>query len=61
MEEKKKRGRPTENPLIYNLRIRLNEETNRILNDYCLQEQIPKTEAVRRGILRLKTEIKKQD
>lgn len=55
----KKIGRPTDNPKLYRVDTRLDEESNSILEDYCYQEKITKMEAVRRGIKKLKDDIKK--
>lgn len=53
-------GRPTTNPKDKGrLTIRLDAESDAILNQYCEQEQVERTEAVRRGIKKLKDEIKK--
>ncbi len=52
-------GRPTDNPKPYRITIRIDEHSKRILDDYCKQENIPKMEAVRRGIKKLECEIKK--
>lgn len=53
-------GRPkSENPKSKPIHVRLDSETQEILNEYCLQEKIAKTEGIRRGIQRLKSEIKK--
>lgn len=52
-------GRPTDNPKATRITVRLDNEAQTILNDYCEQEKIEKGEAVRRGIKKLKVEIKK--
>jgi len=53
-------GRPKiENPKSERLSIRLDDESNKILNDYCEQENIKKPEAVRRGISKLKSDLTK--
>lgn len=51
-------GRPTTNPKPYKITVRLDEEAQLILNDYCKQENIEKGEAVRRGLKKLKADIK---
>lgn len=56
---KKKAGRPTDNPKTSPIHVRLDEECNSILHEYCKQEEIPKTEGIRRGIKKLKGDIKK--
>ena len=53
-------GRPkSSNPKSNHIHVRLDEETKEILEDYCNQEGIAKTEGIRRGIHRLKPDIKK--
>lgn len=56
---KKKMGRPTDNPKGVSIHVRLDKESNEILNAYCMQEQVVKTEAIRRGIKKLKSDLKK--
>lgn len=52
-------GRPkSDNPKSNPIHVRLDEETKNILETYCRQESIAKTEGIRRGIHRLKSEIK---
>ena len=51
-------GRPTTNPKPYKITVRLDEEAQLILNGYCKQENIEKGEAVRRGLKKLKADIK---
>lgn len=52
-------GRPTDNPKAYKITVRLDEEANAILQAYCEQEKVEKGEAVRRGLKKLKVELKK--
>lgn len=53
-------GRPkTDNPKSNPIHVRLDNESKEILEVYCEQEQIPKTEGIRRGIQKLKSELKK--
>lgn len=54
----KKMGRPTNNPKTSRLDIRLDEECIEILEKYSVQENISKTETARRGIKKLKEDIK---
>jgi len=49
-----KMGRPTDNPKPHKVTVRLDEESNTILNEYCQKHSIPKMEGVRRGIKKLK-------
>lgn len=58
MPDKKKMGRPTENPKGTPMHVRLDEEASAILNKYCDQENVSKMEAARRGIKKLKDDLK---
>ena len=55
----KKMGRPTNNPRPYKLNVRINDESRQIIEAYCLQENINRTEAAERGIKKLKDDLKK--
>jgi len=53
-------GRPkSDNPKTESIHFRLSVEDMKIIDVYCKQEDIPKTEAIRRGIRKLKDDIKK--
>nr|DAT30440.1 MAG TPA: NikA, BACTERIAL CONJUGATION, RELAXASE, DNA [Caudoviricetes sp.] len=53
-------GRPkSDNPKAERITIRLDNEHSQIIKAYCEQEEIDKTEAIRRGIQKLKPDIKK--
>lgn len=52
-------GRPTENPKPYKITTRIDEQSKKILDAYCIQESVNQMEAVRRGIKKLEAEIKK--
>lgn len=54
-----KTGRPTDNPKNERITVRLDNESSEILDDYCRQEQVERAEAIRRGIKKLKGDIKK--
>ena len=54
-------GRPTDNPRPNKISIRISNEDKRIIEDYCEQEYVNKTEAISRGIKRLEKDIKKND
>ena len=54
-----KMGRPTDNPKDKTLFVRLDNESNEVLEAYCEQKQITKAEAARRGIKRLKDDLTK--
>lgn len=53
-------GRPkSDNSKSERITVRLDSETSNTLKEYCNQENIEKAEAVRRGIGKLRSEIKK--
>ena len=53
-------GRPKiENPKSDRITVRLDSENVSTLEQYCKQENIEKAEAIRRGINKLKVDIKK--
>ncbi len=54
-----KRGRPTDNPRRTKISVRISDGDKKILEDYCNQENVNKTEAISRGIRRLESDIKK--
>ena len=58
LPEKKKLGRPTDNPKGAPMHVRLDEEARAILEKYCQQEQVSKMEATRRGIKKLNNDLK---
>ena len=67
MEDKRKEvkmsprtGRPTDNPKTNKITVRLDDEATEILKAYCEQEKVEKGEATRRGIKKLKLELKKK-
>jgi len=53
-------GRPTENPKPYRMAVKYDEECKEILEAYCLQENVNKMEAARRGIKKLKNDLKQK-
>ena len=56
--EKKKMGRPTDSPKSKPIHVRLDEDTNSILDRYCEQEGVSRAEGIRRGIKKLLDDIK---
>ncbi len=58
LPEKKKMGRPTDNPKGISTHVRLDAECENILTQYCEQEHVSKMEAIRRGIKKLKDELR---
>lgn len=59
MAEKKKMGRPTDNPKGQSTHVRLDAECVEVLTQYTAQEGVTKMEAIRRGIKKLKDDLKK--
>lgn len=55
--EKKKMGRPTDNPKSKPVHVRLDDECSEVLDAYCNKNGISRTEGIRRGIRKLKEEI----
>ena len=51
-----KLGRPTDNPRPIKLSIRISEKSASILEKYCHVNNVNKTEAIERGIGKLKDE-----
>lgn len=47
-------GRPSDNPRLNKISVRISNEDKEILETYCLKENVNKTEAIRRGIKKLK-------
>lgn len=58
MTEKKKMGRPTDNPKPYRAVVRFDETCKNILDKYCMQEEVNQMEAIRRGIKKLENDLK---
>ena len=55
-----KTGRPKiDNPKSERITVRLDKASAETLGKYCEQEKIEKAEAIRRGISKLKSDIKK--
>lgn len=52
-------GRPTNNPRPNKLSIRISDEDKKTLEDYCETENVNKTEAISRGIKRLRSDLEK--
>nr|WP_330379736.1 hypothetical protein [Anaeromassilibacillus senegalensis] len=59
LPEKKKMGRPTDNPKKTSVHVRLDQECCDVLDAYCKKVPVPRTEAIRRGIKLLKGELEK--
>lgn len=58
MGEKKKMGRPTENPRPHKISIRINEKSKETLEMYCEKYDVNMTEAIERAIKKLDNELK---
>ncbi len=56
VKKEKKMGRLTDNPRPYSLIIRMSEADKRILEEYCAKNGVNRTEAISRGIGKLKVE-----
>lgn len=56
----KKRGRPTNNPKLNRITVRIDDKTLQILDEYCLQNDVDRGEATRRGINKLKDDLQKK-
>lgn len=54
MPDKKKMGRPTDNPKQTQFSVRFDEETLNILDGYCKEERVSRPEGVRRAVRKLK-------
>jgi len=54
-----KTGRPTDNPKGNPIHIRLDDECNSILEKYCEQTKLSRAGAIRIGIKKLESDIKK--
>lgn len=50
---------PIENPKSERITVRLGNDESTILRKYCEQEKLERTEAIRRGIRMLESDIKK--
>ena len=55
----KKRGPKTDNPKAYKIGVKLDQEAKEIADAYCKQEAVSLAECVRRGLKRLKPDLKK--
>ena len=53
------KGRPTNNKKGKPVHVRLDEKSDKILEDYTEQEKVSRAEAIRRGIAKLESDIKK--
>ena len=58
MDMGKKRGPKTDNPKAFKIGVKIDQKSKEILNQYCAQESVSISEAVRRGIYRLEPDLK---
>jgi len=56
---KKKIGRPTSNPKNDRITVRLDKKSESVLSLYCKQESVDRAEAVRRGVCKLESDLRK--
>ena len=54
-----KMGRPTDNPKPYKLTVRVDKTTMEVLKKYAERENVSIMEAIRRGIAKLESDLKK--
>ncbi|WP_195282180.1 hypothetical protein [Harryflintia acetispora] len=55
----KKMGRPTDNPKPHQMTVKFDNECKEIIDRYSEQENVSKMETVRRGVKKLKDDLKK--
>lgn len=56
MDEKKKRGRPTEDLKSFLLQVRISEETKKKLDSICIIKKITRSEVIRMAIEKMKAD-----
>lgn len=56
MPTQKKLGRPTDSPKVTQISVRFDNETLKILDEYCQQEHLTRVQAIRVAVFRLKKE-----
>lgn len=54
----RKAGRPTDNPKSTPRQVRLDAESKEILEKYCKQESVSEAEGIRRGVKKLRSDLK---
>ena len=52
-------GRPTDNKKGKSIHVRLDEKCDDILERYMSQEKVNRAESIRRGIIKLESDLKK--
>lgn len=58
MPNNKKMGRPTDNPKRHEIKVRFDDITLNILDEYCLKKHVTRVEGVRIAVRKLKDEEK---
>lgn len=53
-----KAGRPTDNPKQDRITVRLDNESSKILKEYCRKFNVERAEAIRRGVKKLADDMK---
>lgn len=53
----KKIGRPTDEPKSHRITVRIDEESKKTLDEYCLKKEVKPAEAIRIGIRKLKDDL----
>lgn len=54
-----KLGRPSDNPRRNKISIRINDKSKELLERYCSEKGVTKTDAIERGIMKLEDDLKK--
>lgn len=54
-----KLGRPSDNPRRNKISIRINDQSKELLDRYCSEKGVTKTDAIERGIIKLEEDLKK--
>ena len=49
----KKMGRPTDSPKRHEIKVRFDDDTLKILDAYCMQESVKRTEGIRIAVRNL--------
>ena len=52
-------GRPNEQPKLHKITVRIDEKSKETLDRYCEQKSVNQAEAVRQGIIKLDSDLKK--
>lgn len=60
MDTRRKMGRPTDDPKNFQVVVKLNEDSMQILKDFCEENNVTRSEAIRVAILRLMDGPKKE-